>query len=370
MIDQHIRQLAARKESQAPFLTLYLDTARSDETQRDRLRVLLKDELKKIREALGGNGNSDMVERGIREIEQYMENSLESNTRGLAIFSCPAEKFFLPIQLPVQVRPNFTIGSRPHIKPLAELRHEYPTVFLAMIDGKVARLFVLEFGRILQEIDLEHPDMPRRHEQGGWSQANMQRHVQDHVDRHHKEVAEILTRLAGTGSVGGIIVSGQERNLSNFRSFLPKKVDENVIGTLHLDMHSAVDEIVDACQETIHRHRVATLTARLEAVESAARKRDRGAVGFDAVIDAVNQRKVEHLYVARNAQCRGWKCTECHVIGRTMPLGCPLCGGRVVTTDIVDELISGTNMEHAEIEFVDGPSPLDRYDGIGAMLRF
>src|SRR5512140_2779629 len=370
MIDQHIRQLAARKESQNPFLTLYLDTARSDEMQRDRLRVHLKDELRKIREALGGNGNSEMVERGIREIEQYMENSLESNTRGLAIFSCPAEQFFLPIQLPVQVQQNVTIGSRPHIKPLAELRHEYPTVALAMIDGKFARLFVLEFGRSLQEIDLEHPDMPRRHDQGGWSQANMQRHVQDHVDRHHKEVADVLTKLAGSGALGGIIVSGQERNIANFRGFLAKKVDESVIATLHLDMHTPVDEIVAACQDAIRKRRISTLMSRLEAVESAAQKRGRGAVGFDAVIDAVNQRKVEHLYLTRAAQCRGWKCTECGMIGKTMPLGCPICGNRVVTTDVVDELISGTNMEHALIEFVDGASPLDRYDGVGALLRF
>ena len=97
-----------------------------------------------------------------------------------------------------------------------------------MGDAKSARLFELEFGRILSEIDFSDPDMPRRHDQGGWSQANLQRHVQDHIDRHHQEVADMLTRLVDEGRVHDIVVSGQDRNLANFRSHLPKRVDEKV----------------------------------------------------------------------------------------------------------------------------------------------
>ena len=77
-----------------------------------------------------------------------MEDSLEPETRGLAIFAAPKEQYFSPMQLPVAVRPELAIGSRPHIRQLAELRQSHPAATLAMIDAKSARLFLVNFGRI------------------------------------------------------------------------------------------------------------------------------------------------------------------------------------------------------------------------------
>ena len=217
MINEQIKSLASYQGNDEAFLTLYLDTSRGNESQRDRIRLFLKDELRRVRDAFSGNGHGEEIERGIRAIEQFIEQSVDPSTRGIAVFSCPARDLFVPIQLPVPVEPRLSIGNRPHLRPLTTLRQTYPQVVLAMVDAKSARLFELEFGQILHEIDLENPDVPRKHDQGGWSQANLQRHVQDHIDRHHKEVAEKLTRLVDNGRYTSVILSGQDRNLANFR---------------------------------------------------------------------------------------------------------------------------------------------------------
>lgn len=369
MLENEIRRLASRPESTHPFLTFYVDTNRNDETQKDRLRLFLKNEAQRLRDTLHGNGHGS-IERGLRQIEDYIANSLDAGTRGVAIFSCPEEEFFVPLQLPVPVRQQLDIGGRPHIRQLAELRQAYPRVVVVLVDGKSARLFKLQFGTILEEIDLENPDMPRKHEQGGWSQANLQRHVQDHIDRHHKEVADVLTKFADEARLHGVVLSGQERNIANFRGFLPKRLDEKILGTLHLDIRSSADEVASAAQRVINDRRAADLAGRLATLEDFTKKNGRGALGLARVIDAINQRKIETLFVSARAAGNGWRCTSCKTVGQTIPLGCPACGSAVVSIDLVDEAIAAAHRDDAPVDFIQQESVLDTYDGVGATLRF
>lgn len=364
MIQSHIKQLASRPDSQGPFVTLYIDTARVDEAQKDRIRLFVKNEAHHLRESIGEKGNG--LDTAIRQIESYVENSLQPDTRGLAIFAAPHEEFFASLQLPVAVRPQLSIGSRPHLRQLAELRQSYPTTALAMIDAKSARLFVLGFGTILDEIDLENPEVPKKHEQGGWSQANLQRHTEEVIDRHHQKVADVLTKLFDQGGfAGGVILSGQDRNVANFRSFLPRRVDDAVAGTLHLDIRTPASEVTDACNELISANARQRAAERVASLESG-----KGALGFNRVASALNERKVSHLFLSSNARGRGWKCTACGVMGVEVPLGCPACGKTVRACDLVEAMIATAEVEHASIDTVDAGTVLDRYDGVGALFRF
>jgi len=364
MINDQIRQLATRPDSKGPFVTLYIDTARNDEAQKDRIRLFLKNETGHLRETIGEHANG--LEDAIRQIERYVEDSLEPGTRGLAIFAAPAEQFFSPLQLPITVRPELAIGSRPHIRQLAELRQAHPAAALAMVDAKSARLFLINFGKIELEVDLENPDTPKRHDQGGWSQANIQRHLQENIDRHHQRVADTLARIVDHDRVrGGVILSGQERNVANFRGFLPKRVDEKVIGVLHLDMHSNLEDVTAACSALVRGKARGEAMARVATLEGG-----RGAVGFNRVIAALNERKIDGIFFTTKAAARGWRCTSCRILGLEVPLGCQVCGQPVRSCDLVEAIILSAEAEGASVSCIDEPSALDRFDGVGAALRF
>ncbi|HVR42574.1 MAG TPA: Vms1/Ankzf1 family peptidyl-tRNA hydrolase [Thermoanaerobaculia bacterium] len=370
MLQTSLRELASH-QSRGPFLSLYLETRRRDEAQKDRIRVFLKNETHRIRVNLEGNGHGREIEKGIRQIETWMENDLQPETRGVAIFSCPSEDVFIPLQLPVEVKTELAIGARPHLRQLAAIHGRNPRVALALVDAKYARLFALEFGRVLSELDLSDPDMPRRHDQGGWSQARFQRHVQDHIDRHQKEVAETLTRMVERGHFEYVILSGQERNLANFRSFLPRRVEEKVIGSLHLDIRSSEEEVAESCARLLETEQSRRLRAWLAELEQAARSGGHGALGVAAVVDACNQRRLARLFVSENALARGWRCTNCSTLGEAIPVGCPACGEAVVTVELVEEFIAAAQREDAAIAFVaPGESLLDDAQGVGALLRF
>ena len=371
MITEQIRDLATRSDSVGPFLSFYIDTNRQSEGDRERIRVSLKDEIRKIREAVAStDGQDDGFGRALKSIEDYMERSLSPAARGVVFFVCPAEGFFRAVELPFTVRTEARVNSRPYLKPLTLLRQENPSALIVLVDAKSARLFALEFGQVLYELDLENPDLPRRHDQGGWSQANLQRHVQDHIDRHHKEVAEVLARRVDGGTFTGVVLCGQERNVANFRTFLPKRVDESVLGTLHLDIRATAEEVISACRGLLWAHREGVLAGRLRTLEEATRKNGPGALGLDRVIDAVNERRLMQLFLRRNLEATGWMCNDCGMIGQAVPLGCPACGGTVSTVDLVEHLMSAAHRESASVNIVSDPSLLEKYGGVGALLRF
>lgn len=369
MIENHIRQLASRKDFTGPFLSLYIDTNRNDEAHRDRIRLFMKNEMQKLREELGGNGHAAHLEQGIRRIEQYFENELRPETRGVVIFSAPSENFFVPLQLPVPVEPEISIGTTPKLRQLARLSEQDHPVAIVLVDAKNARLMTSVFGRMVAEVDIESTDVPRRHDQGGWSQAGLQRHMQDHIDRHHKEVADYLSRMIESGG-WLIVLGGQERNVSNFRDFLPKRLQDKIIGSVHLDIRASHGEISDAVSAMLTKERTTKTQERLQAAITAAEKHARGAAGFRQTIDAANQKKLDTLFLSSDASALGWCCASCHTLGEAIPLGaCPLCGGKTETVDLVEALIRAAQNEDAEVAFVDR-SDLSKYDGVAAALRF
>ncbi|MDX1584170.1 MAG: Vms1/Ankzf1 family peptidyl-tRNA hydrolase [Thermoanaerobaculia bacterium] len=375
-INEHFTQLATRTESPGPFLTLYLDTKGGDGSQKDRVRILMKQEIARVREALDRearepeNGKEQMIERGIREIESFLNESLSPEAHGVAIFSSPDEEFFLPLELAVPVKPELFIGSRPHLRQLAILRHRHPHMLAALVDAKNGRLCEIRLGKIVDEITVDDPDVPGRTDQGGWSQANIQRHIQDHINHHQKEVSEKLTRLHDQRRPEAIILVGQDRNLANFEQYLPKRVAESIARTIHLDIRAPHEEIVRECESVLLEERYEKTRKLVESLASMAETNGKATLGWSGVAKAVNERKLEHLLIREDLEARGWKCSNCSMIGHNVPLGCPSCGESVLTVDLVEQFISAATSEQARISFAPESSPLDDYDGVGAFLRF
>ncbi|MEO8216445.1 MAG: hypothetical protein ABI718_05125 [Acidobacteriota bacterium] len=371
MISEQIRDLAARSDSREPFLSFYMDTNRHDEQDRERIRVSLKDELKDIREAVtSSNGQDGGFNRALHQVESYMESELSPASRGVAFFCCPSEEFFRALELPFNVATESRVGVRPYLKPLNVLRQANPDTLIVLVDAKSARLFALEFGQLLYELDLESPDLPRGLDQGGWSPANIQRHVQDHIDRLHKEVAETLSRKLDSGSFTGVILCGQERNIANFRNFLPKRVEDRLLGALHLGIRSSSEEVIAACAGLLRQHSHDVLGEGLRELLEASQTNGAGALGFAKVIEATNERRLMQLFVRGDLDERGWLCGSCGMIGQAVPLGCPACGGTVSTVDLGEQLMAAAQRENATVEVVPDPSLLQDYEGVGALLRF
>lgn len=373
MIHELVSRLAAREDGKGIFVSLYLDTTGGDGARKEKFRILVKQEVQQLRDALGNGSGQDAEAAmiGVSDrILRYIDEELEPATRGVAIFAAPGEELFEAIQLRVPVETSLRIDSRPHLRQLIAIREKHPHVIVFMADARSARIHRIEMGEIIETVTLEDETVPGRSDQGGWSQANFQRHVQDHIDHHHKSAAERLARMVEQRAPEAVLLAGQDRNVANVESFLPARVAERLLDPLHLDMRASGEEIIEAAEKRVGERRSDELSSQIDQIEALASAEGRAAVGFANVLRAANERRIDRLLVAGEAGGLGWKCSNCSMIGEKIPLGCPSCGEGVVTVDLIEQLISSVHADNARVSFSDSHEVLDRHDGVAALLRF
>ena len=102
-----------------------------------------------------------------------------------------------------------------YLAPLVSLVGRGEGALVVVVGRERGDLYRLRAGR-LEEIVEQHDETPGRHDQGGWSQARYQRHIEKLVHDHLKEVAELvderLRRLRGPR----VIVVASEETRSEF----------------------------------------------------------------------------------------------------------------------------------------------------------
>src|SRR5205823_3714854 len=134
------------------------------------------------------------VERDAARTMDLLHSLSRGWTRGVAVFSSSGAGLWEEVRLPRPVMDRADLAERPHLVPLEAMAEVYECFCTVLVDREKARLFLSRMGRIREQSEVLD-EVPNRHDQGGWSQARFQRHVDDHVVRHLKHVGELLFRL-------------------------------------------------------------------------------------------------------------------------------------------------------------------------------
>lgn len=368
-IDSTIDALAARNESVSPVVSLYLDTSGGDGAQRDRVRILMKQELQNLREALGADAHppTENVERAIERIEQYLKEEVDPATRGVAIFATADDELFEAIELKIPVRSELFIGSRPHVRQLFEIREARPRLIVALVDARSARLVELEMGEVIGESNLSN-DWETERVEGEGPPSDAQ--TEDHLRHFLKEVAAELDAKVREREPEGVILSGLEKTRSIMLDLLSQPVRSTLLDPIHLDIRASHDEVIEKAEKQWNLQNSDLLTGEMKQIEALAEGDGKAAVGFSGVIRAANERRLDRVLISEEASGRGWKCPNCSLIGEKIPLGCPSCGSDVVTVDLVEQLISAARSEKARVRMHATNEVLERHDGVAALLRF
>ena len=99
------------------------------------------------------------------------------------------------------------IGDAPHLYPLARVASKYPRYAAVVADSNTARIFVFATGELVNE-RLIQGMKTRKTQQGGWSQARFQRHIDNYREQHAREVVDALGRIAIADSIDSIVIAG------------------------------------------------------------------------------------------------------------------------------------------------------------------
>ena len=325
---------------------------REDEGLASTARASLRADLERVQAELGGGG---LDARG---------------AHGLAVFASSAADLFEVLRLSEPVDHEPVIADAPFIEPLSAIGAPERWCVL-LVNRRLARLFCGP-GTALEEVELIEDELRRRHEQGGWSQANYQRSIDKDVSDHLRHAAKVAFAHLQHDLPVGILVGAPHELAGDFEGHLHPYLRERLAGRLDIDVeHTSADDVRRAAQPSIEqaaRAREDEALARMAEAFGAAS--GRAASGLPAVLAAVHEQRVETLLVEAGFAAPGVVCPTCDWLG-TEEAACPADGSATERLDdLVEAAVERSLTQAADVRVLRDRAELASHGHIAAVLRF
>ena len=366
-----LRTLAGFRAANGCAISLYVDldpssTPTIPDTEK-KFNALLAETEKAADGRPGGRDCRLSLREDLQRIRDWWDDEFDRDgTRGLALFASSADGFFQALPLAEGAGDSFHIGPSLHLAPLAgTIGREGALV--CVVSRERGNVYRFENGR-LREIADESEEQPGQHDQGGWSQARYQRHIDHLVQQHLKSVGGELDRRARTGSLQ-IVVVGPEEMRRDFESELSAEARDAIVGWTTAEAHAGPSELLEVVRPLLDEARARADEEALARFEEQHGRGERAASGWKQVLDAASDARVDTLLVEEGASSRAWECPEC---GRASADGgsCPLDGTKLEERDDAADLAMHRTLAHGGAIVRVGAGALGESKGIAALLRF
>ncbi len=360
-----------------PLISLYLriDKERIDENYTIRLKNLLRD----AADTLGDRFDHEQTVAILADLERirdFFQDSGNRYGRGVALFVSGRADIWRVYEIPRDVESQISIGFEAQVAPLFRLLEQLETFCTCIISRDRARIFhgvMEEISEIVQILD----EVPGQHDQGGWSQARYERHIEEHVRAHFKRVADQLFQLWNDRPYRFLILGGPEEVVQSFLDQLHPYVRDCYIGAIHLLMVANTNDIRRESNDVIARWRQADMQRLIETLRDETLSGDRGVAGIDKTIMALQQGQVLTLLVDDSLRVPGAVCSRCHSVQPQQNASgteCVFCSGDLVQVeDVIPSITTMAFRQDAAVVYPEATelqAQLRDLGRIGAVLRF
>jgi len=367
---EELRELAETRTATAHVLSAYLNLSPTRQLRRG-YRVAFDDLARRLEEQLGAGARVELREEAAR-VRAYLA-ATPPRGLGLVVFSCGPRGLWRVYHLPVPVADELRFGPTPYLRPLLDVLDEHERYAVVLVDKEKARFFTVFLGEVEEEHDLESYVLGH-HDQGGWSQANYQRHHEAHVRWHLERVAERLAELLRRRPFDRLILAGPDEATAELRRILPRPLRAKLAAVVAAELFAPpakVLQLTRAVEEQVERAAERELVADL--VETAS-SGGGAACGLAATLEAVGRGQVHKLVVAEGVEAPGAECPSCGWLAAGPAGPCPACGAATEPMDdvveraverVLDDKGSAVVVHGAAAERLTGAC-----GGLGALLRY
>ena len=372
---EKLKELAAFRARRGRAVSLYLDldpsiaptagdvATRANAILREGERLLAaKHELTHDQRA----GLKDDLDR----IRRYIDDDFDrQGTRGLAVFADGLDNLWQALPLNDQVRDAVKVRTELYLAPLVPLVGRGEGALVAVVSRERGEVYRLRDGA-LQELVDHGEEQPSRHDQGGWSQANFQRHIDALTAEHMRRVADALNRQVRRLHGPGVVVVSPEPMRREFEQLLSHEARAALAGWTQAEAHASPAQLRELAVPLLEEWRAREEAAALDRWREEAGRHGRAAAGWEGVLEAASDGRVELLLFQEGANRDAFQCPRC---GRasTADGSCPLDGTRMeARPDGLDVAVHQTLAHGGTVRAVGQRRDLDPVGGVGALLRY
>src|SRR5262245_52194160 len=371
-----LRDLAGFEAEDGLAISVYLDldprTVPTSGDAQTRLNSLLDDAARE-----GGGRSPELshqqrlaLREDLERIRRYFDVEFERDgAHGLAVFCAGLDNVWQPLPLTEVVPDGITVGRLLHLAPLVPLVGRGEGALVLVVSREQGRFYRLRAGR-LEDLADYFDEQPRRHDQGGWAQARLQRHADELVHDHLKRVATELARFARLLQKPQVVVVASEETRGEFEELLSQELRSLVAGVAHADAHAQPPELLDVATPVLERWQTEKEAEIVERWSDELGRNGRATAGWHATLEAASDARVELLLFRDGANHPARRCPAC---GRLSVDGskCPLDGTQLEESrDGLDLAVHQTLAHGGRVWAVRHRDELDASGGVGALLRF
>jgi peptide chain release factor subunit 1 len=371
-----LRELAAFRAQHGCAISLYVDldpsVAPTTGDVATRVRSLLD-----LAAKSHGATRPDLaheVKTGLREdferLDRFFESEFDRDgARGLAVFAAGPDNVWSVLSLPCPVPDAARVADDFLLAPLVPLLGRGNGLLVAVVGREQGRVLELRGGR-LREIADRTEETPGRHDQGGWSQARFQRHIEKLEHDHYKSVvAELEGRFRTLGRPRIVVVCSEDTRAELQEAF-PAEIADAIIGWTNAGAHASEAELLDVVEPFLEEWRGIRESQVVERWREEIGKGARGTAGWADTLEAASDGRVETLLHQAGVERDAYRCPSC---GRAAldAKTCPLDGTTMEPRDDGLDIAMRLTLAHGgDVLAVEQRQDLDPVQGIGAILRF
>lgn len=368
-----LRELAGFRTEKGCAISLYLNLDPSEvPTPGDaqtRMNALLSGAEKTDRSQLAHDAREGL-KQDFDRIARWFDDEFErEGLQGLAIFAAGLDNFWSTLELPAPVPDSVRVNRDFYVAPLVPLVARSDGTLVAVVGREQGRLYRLRSGR-LEEIADESDEVPGHHDQGGWSQARYQRHIDKLVQEHLKGVAEELERSRQRMQAPRIVLVAAEDMRSEFMDTLSNEAREAVVGAVSAEAHASPVELLETVTPILTEAEAKDEAETLAQWREESGRNARAASGWADTLEAASDGRVEVLLFREGTDRPAHRCPAC---GRASLDGgsCPLDGTTLEQVDAGLDLAVHQTLAHGgAVRAIRHQEDLGPVDGLAALLRY
>jgi peptide chain release factor subunit 1 len=372
---EQLRELAGFRAEKGYAVSLFvgLDPREAPTPAAAETRVNAQlDEAQRLAEERRGSMSHEQraaVKHDLERIRRWFDEGFDrQGARGVAVFAASLDNFWSTLKLPEPVPDEARIGTELSLAPLAP-HVGRDGALVAVVGRERGQVFRLRDGSLVEIAD-QTDDVPGQHDQGGWSQARYERHIDELAERHLRALAETLDgcirRLRGVP----LVLVGAEDVRSEFESLLSKEAQSCIAGWTTAEAHADANALLEAARPVIDAWCTERESRLLERWREEAGKNGRATSGWDSTLEAASDGRVDMLLVQSGIDQKAYQCPEC---GRAQLTNgrCPLDGTSLERRDDgLDVAVHQTLAHGGTVHVVRDRDDLRPVGGMAALLRF
>jgi peptide chain release factor subunit 1 len=368
-----LRELAAFRTENGCAISLYLNLDPSEvPTQGDaqsRMNALLNVAEKVDRSDLTHDARAGL-KADLERIARWFDDEFERDgSRGIAVFAASLDNYWDTLPLPEPVPDGARVSREFYLAPLVPLLARLDGTIVAVVGREQGQLYRLFAGRLVPIVD-QFEEQPGRHDQGGWSQARYQRHIEKLVQEHLKGLAEELDRNRRRLHSPKIVLVGSEETRSEFIEELSKEARDAIVGWVSAEAHASPAELLEAVTPVLEQSQAKDEAEAIDRWREEAGRNGRAAAGWAQTLEAASDGRVDLLLFQKGTDHVAYRCPAC---GRAAleEGSCPLDGTRLERVDAGLDLAVHQTLAHGGSVFaIRHHEDLAPVEGIGALLRY